>query len=238
MQAISYGRLAISFLPVLVVLGILARWSIPSGRTIIAVLRMLVQLLAVGYVLASIFETDYASIVMVTLALMMAAASWISLGPVEKDRGRLFGKAFVAISMGSVATLALVTQVVLDSEPWFEPRQLIPLGGMIFANSMNTVSIAAERFLAECALKIDYETARQQAMKAALIPLTNSLLAVGIVSFPGMMTGQILAGESPLIAARYQIMVMCMVFGAGGISAACFLAMLREGNGRNEGIGE
>ena len=90
---------------------------------------------------------------------------------------------------------------------------------------MNTVSIAAERFLAESSLEIDYETARQRAMNAALIPITNSLLAVGIVSIPGMMTGQILAGESPLIAARYQIMVMCMVFGSGGISAACFLAM-------------
>ena len=202
----------------------------------VAVLRMLVQLLLVGYVLAYIFETEHATIVMVTLALMIAAASWIALGPVEQNRGRLFGKAFAAIVLGSVATLALITQVVLDSDPWFEPRQLIPLGGMIFANSMNTVSIAAERFLAEYKLEIDYETARHRAMKAALIPLTNSLLAVGIVSFPGMMTGQILAGESPLIAARYQIMVMCMVFGAGGISAACFLAMLRGGNERNEGI--
>ncbi len=228
MQTISYARLALSFIPVLVVLGIMAKWSIPTGRTVTAVLRMLVQLLAVGYVLAFIFETEQAAVVMVTLALMLSAASWISLGPIEAQRGRLLGKAFVAISLGSVATLALVTQGVLDSDPWFEPRELIPLGGMIFANSMNSVSIAAERFLAESALEIDYETARHRAMTAALIPITNTLLAVGIVSFPGMMTGQILAGESPLIAARYQIMVMCMVFGAGGISAACFLAMLRE----------
>lgn len=198
-----------------------------------AVLRMLVQLLVVGYVLTSIFETEHAAIVMATLALMITAASWISLGPVEQDRGRLLAKAFAAISLGSVATLALITQGVLDSDPWFDPRQLIPLGGMIFANSMNTVSIAAERFLAESAVEIDFETARHRALKAALIPLTNSLLAVGIVSFPGMMTGQILAGESPVIAARYQIMVMCMVFGAGGISAACFLSMLREKAKRN-----
>lgn len=227
MQTITYGRLALSFLPVLVVFAVMARWSIPTGRTVTAVMRMLVQLLAVGYVLTFIFETDHAAIVMATLALMITAASWISLGPVEEDRGRLFLKAFMAICLGSLATLALITQGVLDSDPWFEPRQLIPLGGMIFANSMNTVSIAAERFLSERALKIDYEEARHRAMRAALIPLTNSLLAVGIVSFPGMMTGQILAGESPVIAARYQIMVMCMVFGAGGISAASFLAMLR-----------
>ncbi len=233
MQTITYARLALSFLPVLLVLAIMWHWTIPTGRTMTAVLRMLVQLLVVGYVLTSIFETEHAAIVMATLALMITAASWISLGPVEQDRGRLLAKAFAAISLGSVATLALITQGVLDSDPWFDPRQLIPLGGMIFANSMNTVSIAAERFLAESAVEIDFETARHRALKAALIPLTNSLLAVGIVSFPGMMTGQILAGESPVIAARYQIMVMCMVFGAGGISAACFLSMLREKAKRN-----
>jgi putative ABC transport system permease protein len=139
----------------------------------------------------------------------------------------MFRKAFWAIAVGGVLTLALVTQGVLQVEPWFAPRQLITLAGMIFANSMNTLSIAAERFLSETGKGLDYEPARNAAMRASLIPLTNTLLAVGIVSLPGMMTGQILAGESPLVAARYQIMVMSMVFGSGGISAAYFLAMLR-----------
>jgi putative ABC transport system permease protein len=64
---------------------------------------------------------------------------------------------------------------------------------------------------------------RHNALQAGLIPLLNSLLAVGLVSLPGMMTGQILSGIEPLIAARYQIVVMAMLFGSSGISAACYL---------------
>jgi len=66
-------------------------------------------------------------------------------------------------------------------------------------------------------------SARNEAFKAGLIPIFNSLLAVGLVSLPGMMTGQILSGVAPLIAARYQIIVMCMITGASGISAAIYL---------------
>jgi putative ABC transport system permease protein len=91
---------------------------------------------------------------------------------------------------------------------------------------MNSVSIAAERFQAELDRDSTPIRARNIAMNAAMIPLVNSLFAVGIVSLPGMMTGQVLSGISPLIAARYQILVMCMLFSASGISAACYLNWL------------
>ena len=100
--------------------------------------------------------------------------------------------------------------------------------GKIFSNSMNSVSLAGERLYAELGHHNDYPLARNTAFQAAMIPLTNSLLAVGLVSLPGMMTGQILAGTSPLIAARYQIIVMCMVFSSAGISAALFLWLIRS----------
>jgi putative ABC transport system permease protein len=92
---------------------------------------------------------------------------------------------------------------------------------------MNAVSLAAERFMSEREDGLAYEDARRRAFKAAMIPVVNSLFAVGLVSLPGMMTGQILSGVSPLIAARYQIVVMSMLFGAAGLSTAWFLAMLR-----------
>lgn len=123
-------------------------------------------------------------------------------------------------------TLLLITQGVLDLSPWYWPRYLIPLAGMIFANAMNSVSLAAERLTAEIDRDVPYEQARSIALRASLIPKTNALLAVGLVSLPGMMTGQILSGISPLIAVRYQIMVMCMVFASAGISSACFLKFL------------
>ncbi len=112
--------------------------------------------------------------------------------------------------------------------PWYLPRYLIPLAGMIFANAMNSVSLAAERFEAEIKRDVDYDQARSIALRASLIPIINSLFAVGLVSLPGMMTGQILSGISPLIAVRYQIMVMCMIFGAAGISSACFLTLVKN----------
>jgi putative ABC transport system permease protein len=91
---------------------------------------------------------------------------------------------------------------------------------------MNSVSLAGERLFSELEHHQDYSRARNTAFQAALIPITNSLLAVGLVSLPGMMTGQILAGTSPLIAARYQIMVMCMIFSSAGISTALFLWLI------------
>ena len=101
---------------------------------------------------------------------------------------------------------------------------------MIFANAMNSVSLAAERLEAETERNVPYDQARNIALRASLTPITNSLFAVGLVSLPGMMTGQILSGVSPLIAVRYQIMVMCMIFGSAGISAACFLLKMLVSN--------
>jgi len=98
---------------------------------------------------------------------------------------------------------------------------------MIFAGAMNSVSIAAERMQTEMRRDVPYMEARGVALKASLIPIVNSLFAVGLVSLPGMMTGQILSGVSPLIAARYQIMVMCMLFASAGMSSACFIALIK-----------
>jgi len=98
---------------------------------------------------------------------------------------------------------------------------------MIFASSMNSVSLAVERLTAEIERNVDYQHARNTALRTSLIPITNSLFAVGLVSLPGMMTGQILSGISPLVAARYQIMVMCMIFGSAGISSALFLKLVK-----------
>ncbi len=99
---------------------------------------------------------------------------------------------------------------------------------MIFAGAMNAVSLAAERLQSEHDRGLPYLEARRIALQAALIPITNSLFAVGLVSLPGMMTGQILSGVSPLVAAKYQIVVMTMLFGASGISAALYLVLAKR----------
>jgi len=90
----------------------------------------------------------------------------------------------------------------------------MPIAGMVYANSMNSISIAAERFEQE--IKIS--------LKTSLIPKINSFLAVGLVSLLGMMTGQILSGIDPLVAVRYQIVIMAMIFGSAGISVILYLS--------------
>ena len=130
--------------------------------------------------------------------------------------------------LGGGTTLILVTQGVLQLDPWFEPSYMIPLAGMIFAASMTNISLALERLHAELKNGVAFVQARDIAFRTSMIPVINSLFAVGPISLPGMMTGQILSGVSPLVAVRYQIMVMCMLFGAAGLSTVCFLTMIRK----------
>jgi putative ABC transport system permease protein len=227
-QIIDYANLALAFIPVVIVIGILSKWSLNYKNALYAVFRMFIQLLLIGYVLVFIFESDNFAVVLAVLAVMIFASSWIALRTVRDERRQLIPRALYSILLGGGTTLILVTQGVLDLSPWYCPRYVIPLAGMIFANAMNSVSLAAERFKAEVACDKSYKEARSIAMRASLIPITNALFAVGLVSLPGMMTGQILSGISPLLAVRYQIMVMCMVYSSAGISSACFLLLLKS----------
>ncbi|MFT5426779.1 MAG: putative ABC transport system permease protein [Gammaproteobacteria bacterium] len=226
-ELIPIPNLAWTFVPVLIVIGILYWWSLDVRTTIYAVIRMLIQLLLIGYALVYIFETDNAWVVVLILAVMLLASSWIAVRPINQKKSSDYLNAFISISISGVCTLWLVTQTVLELQPWFLPHYMIPLAGMIFANSMNSVSLAAERYESEIANGVSPIDARHTALHASLIPTINMLFAVGLVSLPGMMTGQILSGVSPHIAVRYQIMVMCMIFGSAGISSACFLTLTK-----------
>ncbi len=221
-------NLALAFIPVAVVVAIIWRWNLGYANSLYAVFRMLMQLLLIGYFLAYIFGADNPVVVLAVLAVMLFSSSWIALRTMKIPRKSLYLKSLGAIAPAGVLILFLVTAGVLRLEPWYAPSYVVPLAGMIFASAMNSVSLAGERLEAEVGRGVAYCDARGKALKAALIPITNSLFAVGLVSLPGMMTGQILSGVSPFIAARYQIMVMCMIFGASGISAASFLVLVHS----------
>ena len=226
-QIISLADLSIAFIPVFIGLVFLYKWSLNTKQACFALSRMLVQLLLIGYVLSYIFYSDNAWLIAAILVMMVLVSSWIALGTIKDNRMLLLKYAVIAIALGGGFTLLLMTQGVLSLEPWYQPKVLIPLAGMIFANSMNSVSLCAERLTSELENKQEYDQARKLALNAASIPVINSLFAVGLVSLPGMMTGQILSGISPLIAARYQIMVMCMIFASAIISAVIFLVLVK-----------
>ncbi|MBT8343384.1 MAG: ABC transporter permease [Sulfurovum sp.] len=215
-------------IPVVIVIMIYMRWTQDKATLFYALFRMLVQLMLIGYVLTYIFDANSPYLVILILCVMLIAASVIALRPVQKRQNSLYMHAFIAIFFGGVFTLMMVVFGVLDLNPWYEPRFLIPIAGMIFANSMNAVSISAERFESEVGRGNTYLEARATSYKAALIPIVNALFAVGLVSLPGMMTGQILSGVDPLIAVRYQIMVMLMILGSAGISVAIYLMLLKK----------
>lgn len=220
-------NLSLAFIPAILTIGILFRWSLNSTNALYAISRMLIQLLLIGYFLTYIFDSDSAGVIILILAVMVMVSSWIALGTIPDLRMQLYKNALLAITVGGGITLAMITQGVLALDPWYSPQSMIPIAGMIFANAMNSVSLCAERLSAEVSRQVPYDEARKIALQSSLIPVTNALFAVGLVSLPGMMTGQILSGVSPLIAVRYQIMVMCMVFGASGIASAYFLVLVR-----------
>ncbi|MCY4059260.1 MAG: ABC transporter permease [Gammaproteobacteria bacterium] len=222
---ISLLKLIVAFVPVAVAIVILVRYSLGAWNGVYATARMLIQLLVIGYVLTYIFNADQPYVVLAVLLVMMAVASWIALRPLGRRTPSRYAIAFAAVAVSGLLTLILVTQGVLSLDPWYDPRYAIPLGGMIFSAAMNAVSLAAERYDAELATGTAPAEALPTALNAALIPQVNTLFAVGLVALPGMMTGQILAGVEPLIAVRYQIVVMCMLFGVTALSAAAYLVL-------------
>ncbi len=220
---IPFQQLLFAFIPVLIVAGIYVRWSLNTGEVGVAVLRMVVQLLVIGYFLAWLFDQQHLGVLGGVLLVMSVVSTWIALRKVERVHARLYFKTLLAILISSLFTLLVVVVGVLSLDPAAHSRVVIPLAGMIFSNAMTAVGIAAERYYADRNKGSGHVAARNAAFGASLIPITNAMLAVGLVALPGMMTGQILSGVSPLLAVRYQIVVMCMIFGVAGLASAGFL---------------
>jgi putative ABC transport system permease protein len=233
-EIIPFERLFITFIPMALVIFLMRSWGLNYAKACYAIVRMLLQLILIGYALFMIFESESSMITFSVLSLMVLASSWISLNTISnapqhpfQNKLRLFLIAIASVLLGGGLMLVIVTQWVLVLDPWFMPRYIIPLAGMIFATAMTSISLAGERIQSELAQGKSYENARKVAFNTSMIPNINAMFAVGLVSLPGMMTGQILSGISPFIAARYQIMVMCMLFSAAGISAFVFLGLAK-----------
>lgn len=225
MQTIAWLDLLWCLVPLILVCSVYVAWKGKPAEILLASLRMLVQLVAMGYLLVSIFSNPSPGISLAIVSFMLLVAAWIAIRPVRHHRGFLLPAA-IALGISVSFHLFISVLLVLKAESWYEPRLLIPLAGMYLANTMNAISLAAERYHAEQHNGIEPEQARLSAFHAAMIPQINSLLAVGLVALPGMMTGQILSGVSPLIAVRYQIMIMTMILGAAGTGAAMMLWLL------------
>lgn len=229
MIELTLWQVALGTVPAFIAL-ILYWFSIGDWKIILwATFRMIVQLIAIGYALTFIFELNQPIWVLAVITFMSFGAAWIATRSIGSQSHSL-KPIFIAVVGSGFVNLVWIIFVVIQPESWFEPRVVIPIAGMVFANTMNAVSLAAERYWAE----IDHQElpldASKTAFRAALIPQINALLAVGLVSLPGMMTGQILSGISPLIAVRYQIVIMSMILATAALGSFVYLKLVRHRN--------
>ncbi len=229
MKRVELINLLYLLLPLIVVGYFYAKWVGKRGEILYATFRMVTQLILIGYLLDYIFNNSYSFLTLLVILIMVTSASFIAFRNISKRDLNLLKYILISIFIGGTINLILVIYFVLDVNSLNEPRFIIPIAGMVYANSMNAISLVAERLEKELVNKNFFE-ARANAFRAALIPQINAFLAVGLVSLPGMMTGQILSGINPLIAIKYQIMVMLMVLGSSGISIIIYLSFQKRLN--------
>lgn len=236
-------QLLLTLVFVLIAGGVSMAYRLGLSRDLaLGTVRTFAQLFLMGYVLKIIFGLESGILVILVYSGMIAFAAHIVKGRVgEKsvDYGR---PVFLSTFVSYMAVTVIVTGVVVGAEPWWKPQYFLPIGGMVVGNSMNALSLSLERLFSglrvrrdEVEMKLTLGADRREAgeeivreaVRAGMTPSINSLMGVGIVFIPGMMTGQILAGADPLLAVRYQIVVMLMLVASTAISAylAVFLAV-------------
>ena len=183
MEMIPAQNILYMFLPLGVVWYFYYRWENNKTEILYSTIRMILQLLAIGYVLIYIFQNDSLFLGFLIILVMITMSSFIVIRNLSNKTVSTFFIIFGAIAIGGTINLIIVIEFVLDLTQFYEPKYVIPIAGMIYANSMNAVSIAGERFEKELKT-LDYEKAKKIAFKTSLIPKVNSFLAVGLVSLP------------------------------------------------------
>jgi putative ABC transport system permease protein len=254
MNAISLNPLDIATAASLVVLD--AALSIVLALRLhrqitVAAVRMVVQLVAIGYVLKLVFALNNpAATLAIVLVMVAVAAREVAARPERKFKGGYT----LALGAGGVAlatflTIALALTTAIRPKPWFDARYAVPLAGIILGNVLNAASLTLDSLLGSVArekasiearlcLGASYWTAvgvqLRTAIRRGLLPIINQMSAAGVVTLPGIMTGQILAGLDPLDAVKYQILLMFLLSGGSGLAAVAigYLAAWRLTDGR------
>jgi putative ABC transport system permease protein len=217
------------------------RLELGQGKNIaISTLRCVIQLLACGFLLNYLFAWQTWWLVILVFLAMAVFATQIAISRVKSGVVGLAPSVFLSIFVSSVVVGAIVIEGVIHAEPWYSARILIPIGGMILGNAMSSIAVALDRMFSDMDAHTDEmsmlvalgatpheaaHTSLRAAIGAGMVPVLASMSAAGMVFIPGMMSGQILAGADPFVAAKYQIVVLLMISAANTISIvmACYL---------------
>lgn len=238
---ISLGSLALGIL----LLSIPAAYSkilqLRVSRDLMhAAVRAAVQLTIVGYVLAWVLHRRQPAIALAMLLLMLLSAGINTQRRQKFPYPWLWLKASVIIMAATLLPLIFVLAFVVRVHPWYEPRLLVPLAGMVMGNSMSAVVLGLERFhaglkdrwpLVEARLALGatrYQACLpivRGAARASLLPIINTMMVIGIVHLPGMIVGQITAGGDPAQASRYQLMILYSIATANSLATLGVVAL-------------
>ncbi len=206
----------------------LSRWQTLAleGQLFMAAVRSLLQLTVVGYVLAFIFALDNPWAVIAILAVMLTIAAIVTRNRIGKKIPRLLWVVWASLLTSTTLVMGYTIILIVEPPRWYEPQYLIPLAGMVLGSTINSASLAGERLVSAInSNRLEIETHlclgatpqqaivkyRQEAIRTGLIPLLNQMMVVGLVSLPGMFTGQVLAGADPLNAVSYQLLILFML---------------------------
>ncbi|PMR72255.1 ABC transporter permease [Billgrantia endophytica] len=226
---LSWWQLALAASMVVVLAGCTAVMQLGMSRSLlVAALRTVVQLSLIGLVLEALFAAErLVWVALMALAMLLIAGREVMAR--QKRRllgGWTFGIGTLSMFLSSFTVTVLALTVIIGPEPWYRPQYAIPLLGMMLGNTMTGVALALDR-LTDTAWRqravienrlmlgepwqLAIGDIRREAMRSGLMPMINAMAAAGVVSLPGMMTGQILAGTSPALAVKYQILVMLSI---------------------------
>lgn len=207
-----------------------------ARRILVAAVRTTVQLLLIGLVLKVLFSHVHLGWVSLMALIMLAIAGREVMARQHRRFSGGWGYALGTFSMflSSFAVTVLALTVIVGPEPWYRPQYAIPLLGMLLGNTMTSVALSLDRLTegawqqrtaieARLTLGHDWSQAiahvRRESVRTGVIPIINAMAAAGVVSLPGMMTGQILAGAPPMEAVRYQVLIMFLVSSGSGFGA-------------------
>lgn len=208
---------------------------------IISTLRMTFQLILTGYILSYLFNNSNPIYTIISIVLMEVFAIHNIINRIKINLSNKMKK-IIAISMffGTICSLLYFIFIVINLSPWYNPRYFIPIAGMLIGNAMTGISLGVnnlvdkmhtQKNLVEAALmlgatpKMASKKIVDDAFDAAILPTINSMVGMGIVFLPGMMTGQILSGTSPLTAIEYQIAIMLGILGSVALSVIIFVQL-------------
>lgn len=246
MNVISLSAQDLSLAATLILLLALLSFRLQLGlgwKLIIAAIRTTIQLLLIGLVLRFLFaEINFLLITGISLVMLGVAGREVRARQKRKIGGVFgygVGVGSMFISSFSITFLALTT--IVQVEPWYTPQYAIPLLGMMLGNTMTGIALAADNLTSNIydqravieqrlCLGETWRSAsmgiRRNAMRVGMVPIINAMAAAGLVSLPGMMTGQILGGTPPVEAVKYQILIMFLIAAGTGFGVICSIWLM------------